>query len=293
MAISRHVVVAVCERRGVIRLRYNEVEDVQSATEVKHDLLRVLLQEWPAHDIELTTISDLRGNSGLGSSGCFLVCCLAARFRAQAEWCASEAYRLEREVLGRTVGKQDMYAAACGGVGLMDIHSSGEVRVSHPFSREAVEALGSHVAMFELHEYRNAESTLSAQAAAWQLPESEATQAQARIADIGRETIAALGDGRVGDIGPLWHEHWTQKKRLAQGVSTPLADRAYAAALEAGATGGKVLGAGGGGHLGVFRAPEKARAVEAALAELGLTHVPIRAYPRGVISYDTSSFPRP
>ena len=293
MAISRHVLVACSDRPGGIRLRYNEVEDVQSADEVQHPLLRVLLQEWPAQDIELTTISDLPGNSGLGSSGAFLVCCLAARFRAKPIWCAEIAYDLEREKLGRTVGLQDPYAAALGGVGLMNIHETGEMHVSHPFAREAVESLGQHIALFALGEHRSASDVLVAQANAWQHLGSDASRAQMHIADIGRQTIQALGDGRVSDIGHLWYEHWEQKRRLSSGVSTPRAETAILAAVEAGATGGKILGAGGGGHIGVFRAPAQARAVEASLVERGLTPIPYRPYPRGVVSYDTSRFPGP
>jgi len=241
-----------------------EPEVAQRAQDVKHDLVRAALIEHGIEDrLETASMSDIAGGTGLGSSSCFLVGFLRALHALKGcdpgkQALAEEACRLEIEVLRRGIGKQDQYMAAYGGLTTLDIASDGRVAVNAvEIDKDVEKAFVGHTHIYYTGLRRDAAVILNEQNSAMLQDRGDerarAEEALSSIKDLGHRILTAWRSGDLDGWGGLLHEHWVSKKRLSSKISWPGVDTLYEhVRANLGVTGGKVIGAGGGGFLMLF-----------------------------------------
>jgi len=271
------------------RIVYSHIEMAQQASEIKHPAVRGALQHLGiTRGIEIHHDGDLPARSGMGSSSSFAVGILHALHALQGnirskEQLASEAIFLEQEALKETVGSQDQVAAAFGGFNTTRFHRDGSFTVQPVILPTArFSEFKSHLMLFF-----TGLSRLSSDVAATFVPAlSSREKCIRRFMAMVEEAVGILHSGDLRDFGQLLDEAWQIKRSLSQSVSTSEIDSAYAAAKKAGALGGKLLGAGGGGFMMLFAEPHNHESVKKTLA--GYLHVPFHFEPSGsqIVHYD-------
>jgi D-glycero-alpha-D-manno-heptose-7-phosphate kinase len=261
-AIDRYVTMTVAERPGRIVLDHLEREEVDDPAQIRHPILRAaLVHHWDGGGIELASVGDAPPGTGLGSSGAYAVCAIKALAELRgreldAGELAEAACHLEIELVGRSIGKQDQYASAFGGVRAYSFHTDGTVDARELRVSEALRAaLRENFLLFFTGRHHSASQILGA---------GQDEQAVHRLKRVAAETCAALEAGDLDAVADLMHEHWEAKRLRAPGTVIPEMDELRERALGAGAAGVISLGAGGGGFLLVY-SPEPAR-TRAALA---------------------------
>jgi D-glycero-alpha-D-manno-heptose-7-phosphate kinase len=277
-AVDKFVFVCVARRfYDTIRLAYSETETVESVDQIRHRIFRAALKGMGfSGGLELHSLADVPANTGLGSSSSFTVALLNGlhAFRREsvpAEQLAQEACRLEIDVLGEPIGKQDQYIAAYGGISAMTFHPDGRVEVERLDLRdEVIDELESRLVIFYSGVERAASSVLAQQAGAIVENRDAAVERMHRIKALGHETRRILLAGELDAYGEMLHEHWTQKRRLTAAMSDATIDEHYEAARKAGAVGGKLMGAGGGGFFMFYVRPAERRQVHEVLTARGL-----------------------
>lgn len=275
--INRYVYVTVKQHGPVfderIRVNYSASESVHEVDAIRNNIVReCLLLLGVEPPIYVSVVSDLPESSGLGGSSSFTVGLLHAlhHYRGEevtADELAKEATLVEIEVLREPIGKQDQYAAAFGGLNFLRFCANEDVMVDRVRLDDAtLDRLFGHLVMLWTGHQRLASSVLTEQRERTpeHLAELEAMRAQAYEA----ARILADAELDVQRFGALLDAGWQRKRALASSVSNPQIDAWYAAAREAGAYGGKVCGAGGGGFLLFIAPPERHAAIEAALPDL-------------------------
>jgi D-glycero-alpha-D-manno-heptose-7-phosphate kinase len=279
-AIDRYVYVTVMRpfTEGIF-LKYSEIEQVKSVTDIKHPIIREVLAELNLNtpQIEITTLADIPSGTGLGSSGSFttaLVKALYAHYRKNIhpKQLAEMACKIEIEKLGEPIGKQDQYIAAYGGITEFSFHKDGSVS-SAPLnlSVQTVHNLEDNLLLFFTGISRSASSILKDQVIKSEAKDSQILDNLHFTKDLGIRSKAALLDGNTEKFGELMHEHWQHKKERSSSMSNKFIDKAYSEGIKAGAVGGKLVGAGGGGFL-MFYASDKEK-LRKRMLELGLEEV--------------------
>jgi D-glycero-alpha-D-manno-heptose-7-phosphate kinase len=217
--------------------------------------------------------SDVPPGSGLGGSGAVLVALGHALARLRGRSCtarhlAEQAYRVEHDLMGRPVGRQDPYVAAYGGVIRLRIARDGATSVQRlRLASETLGALEGSLLLADTGERRSAAKSLGAQRRAASRGVGVLRTLDA-IRTIGRRIARHLEEGRTTSLGDAFRQHWELKRTLCAGTSTAAAERCLRLALEAGALGGKLVGAGGGGFVLLDCGPQRLR-VRRALAASG------------------------
>jgi D-glycero-alpha-D-manno-heptose-7-phosphate kinase len=255
-------------------LKYARTELVDRLDEIQHPILREALRMQSIDPgIEITSVADIPGGTGLGSSSSFSVALINAlyahrRVFVPKETLANEACMLEIERLGEPIGKQDQYAAAYGGVNLIEFERHGGVTVQPLLLPTAtLSELEGNLMLFYTGSQRDARSVLSHQVAALESDDVVAARMQ-QMVDLAYEMRDLLLAADLGGFGRALHRGWELKRSLSAHISTSNIDALYENALAAGALGGKLAGAGGGGFL-VLYCPKPAQArVRAALEGL-------------------------
>jgi len=256
-AIDKYIFITVNRRfEDSIRVSYSKTEIVDKVEEIQHPIVREALKLL-GYDgsLEITTIADVPANTGLGTSSSFTVGLLNAlhtykRESITAKALAEEACRIEIDILGEPVGKQDQYMAAFGGITCLTFAKNGEVTVTPlNISPDIIEELERHIMLFYTGIRRNSADVLSGQNNASQRDDKKVIENLHKIKEIGEEAKIALESGNVHRFGELLHTHWQSKKNLSHKVSRTEIDRWYALARQNGALGGKIMGAGGGGFF--------------------------------------------
>ena len=280
-AIDKHIYITVNKRfDDSYRVSYSRTEEVPSIDEVQHPLARECLKLTACTDgIEVTSIADIpaRG-TGLGSSSSFVVGLLhalhayAGRY-VSAGQLAEEACRIEIEKCGEPIGKQDQYAAAFGGLNVIRFHPDDHVDVEPVICRPGVLAeLQSQFLTVYTGATRSASALLAKQSQDV-AADQEKQRCLKRMVALVDDTRHALQAGKLEEFGALLDENWRLKASLTSGISNEQVDRWYRLAREAGAWGGKLLGAGEGGFLLVQAPLDRHEAVKRALADI--RHVPL------------------
>jgi D-glycero-alpha-D-manno-heptose-7-phosphate kinase len=269
-----------------IRVAYSKNEEVANVDEIEHRIVRETLKLLEAGGgIEITTIADVpsRG-TGLGSSSSFTVGLLnvlhafEGRY-ASAARLAEEACRVEIDLCGEPIGKQDQYAAAFGGFNLFEFQYSGRVDVTPVMMpAERRQSLAQRILAFYTGVTRSAGPILEAQARGI-AQNIDKQRVLRRMADLAHIMKSELESGNIDSFGEILHENWELKKSLSEGISNMQIDYWYDTARRHGASGGKILGAGAGGFL-IFAAEED-RHVEIARALEGLRQVRFGFEPLG------------
>jgi D-glycero-alpha-D-manno-heptose-7-phosphate kinase len=274
-AVDKFLFVCVARRfYSNIRLAYSETEIVETVDEIKHRIFRESMRlTGISRAVELHSLADVPSNSGLGSSSSFTVALLNGlhafkREFVSAEQLAREACQIEIDVLKEPIGKQDQYIGAYGGISAMTFNRDGSVDVERlPLRDEVVDELESNLLIYYTGVERAASSVLKEQSKTIVENRDAAVQRMHRIKELGRETKRILLAGELDTYGEMLHEHWTNKRKLAASMSDSSLDEHYEAARKAGALGGKLMGAGGGGFFMFYvRAPERRRVHEALVA---------------------------
>lgn len=230
----------------------------------------------------LRSEADVAVGTGLGSSGAFTVAVLAALHTARGEApeplaLAGHAYVAETRLAGRAGGVQDAYLPCLGGLVALQISVDGSVQVRRPALRDGVlDELDRSLLLYSTGISRSSEDVLLAQQRAARAGFAPTLDSMHRCKDIGLQLLDALEAGDVEAVGGLLHEHWMAKRSGVGGVTTPRIDRLYELARASGATGGKLVGAGGGGHLLLHCPPARQPGLRAALAAEGLGELPFR-----------------
>jgi D-glycero-alpha-D-manno-heptose-7-phosphate kinase len=277
-AIDKYIYVTV-KRHGsgmfdeAVRVNYSKSERVESVAQVENNIarecLRFLQVEPP---IYVSTVGDMPASSGLGGSSAFTVGLLNALHllrgeRVTAGQLAEEASYVEMEVLHEPIGKQDQYAAAFGGLNLFRFQPGGRVTVvPQHLSRLAMTELFESIMLFWTGHQRDTSSVLGEQKA--HTDERRTQLEQMRDAAYELEALLATERPVTRIVGRTLHETWLLKRGLASTVTNSQIDSWYERAMNAGAEGGKVAGAGGGGFLFFIVRPDRQQAVRAALSEL-------------------------
>lgn len=284
-AIDKYVYLAVNRPPADdrVRLKYSISEDVEHVDQILHDLVRPALELLGLHrSIEIASMADVPAGTGLGSSSTYLVALLLALRELKREQIgrrelAELAFHIEEELAGHPVGKQDHYLAAFGGITCLDIERDGTVHVAPlELPNWVVEELNAQTLLFFTGVSRSANEILEEQRRDSTQSRREVVESLHRTKAMGLEIRDALLRGDLASFGGLLHEHWENKKRRSRKISTGVVDRWYAAARDAGAAGGKLVGAGGGGFLMLFCEDGTKQDVRSALGAEGLRELVYR-----------------
>ena len=281
-AVDKYVYICANRRfHESLRLSYSSTEIVEHAHLVKHNIFREALTLLEIdHGIELTSMSDVPANTGLGSSGAFTVSLLNALHAYRREYVstkqlAEEACHIEIDRLGAPIGKQDQYASAFGRICCLEIGKDLSVRVTPlRLSDDTLAELESNLHVFYVGGDREANPILADQQK--QLKSSERpVEAMHRIKQLGYDTQRLLTQDKLDEYGELMDEHWREKRKLSPQVSSSAIDEHYEAARRAGALGGKVMGAGGGGFFLFYARKDKGSLIRTMVGR-GLRYIRFR-----------------
>jgi D-glycero-alpha-D-manno-heptose-7-phosphate kinase len=255
------------------RIVYSHIENVRHIEDIKHPAVRAVLK-WAnvEEGLEIHHDGDLPARSGLGSSSAFTVGLAHALYGLRGQMVsknilARNAIHIEQNLIGENVGSQDQISAAYGGFNRIDFHRNDTFEVSKvivPVSRSS--ELRDHLMLCFTGFSRIADQIAKSQIDNFNTRETELN----RMREMVDEAIAILADSRVSidEFGKLLDLSWKYKRNLSDHVSTPKIDQIYDEAMRAGAIGGKILGAGGGGFMLLFAKPERHSAIRERLKEL-------------------------
>lgn len=250
------------------KLRYSQVEIVENIYDLKHTRAKEALFLHEVGPVEINTCADLQSNSGMGSSGSFLVGLLKALREYKGAdsspmILADEACKIEIDVLKEPVGKQDQYIAAYGDVRIFQILKDGTVQVG---KIEGVEDLIPNMRVYSLNQFRNASDILSDQ----QKNACGVRKVLDKVKDFGYKTIHLLNCCKYDEYGLLLDEYWQLKKQLSLKISLPIVDDIYEEVKKNyNVLGGKIIGAGGGGFLLLY-VPEGHEKLDRFMSCLGM-----------------------
>jgi D-glycero-alpha-D-manno-heptose-7-phosphate kinase len=282
-AIDKYVWVTVSRPfvRGIF-LKYSKIESVERVEQIEHPIIREALAMMgiaePQH--EISTLAEIPAGTGLGSSGSFTTALLKALYSFERrlllpDELARLACELEIERLDRPVGKQDQYIAAYGGITCFEFDRDGAVRAEPlHLAASTLNELEDHLLLFFTGFSRSASEILKDQDQRTKHADASMIDGLHYVKELGRRSRAALEQGRPAVFGEIMHEHWLRKRERSSGMTNPQIDEWYELGRKAGAIGGKLVGAGGGGFL-MFYAPEPQR-VRAAMASAQLDEVRFR-----------------
>ncbi len=283
-AIDKYMYLAVKEHFGrSFRVSYSRTEYSETIDGIQHPIVRECLKlvgvERP---LEIVSMADLPAQAGMGSSSSFTVGLLHALYAFRDEVVtpnvlAEEACHIEIERLGEPIGKQDQYIAAYGGLQFIQFHQDGRVQVEPvACSKEVYRELDRRLLVFFTGITRSAREVLARQ----QRHTAEKLGVLAELCEIARRMRDVLVQGKdLGEFGRLLDESWQRKKSLEASISNDAVDAIYRRGREAGALGGKLLGAGAGGFLLFYCEPEAQPRLRETLGEL--TEVPFSFCPHG------------
>lgn len=270
-AIDKYVYCIVKKRFDKkIYVNYSIKEIVDKVGDLKHELVREAMRKTGVSDgIEITFLSDVpAAGSGLGSSSAVTVGVLNALYQymgkaVETERLAREACEIEIDILKKPIGVQDQYIAAYGGIKFLKFYRSGRVKVEFlDLPEELLADLQSSLMVFYTGRTRSAESILKEQKRNISRKNS-ILRKMAKQAVLGRDLLI---QGKIYSLGEMLGEGWKLKKQLASKISDGGIEKMYVAAKTAGAVGGKISGAGGGGFLTLFVPADRREAVRKALS---------------------------
>lgn len=244
-----------------IRTKYSQTETVANLADLKHPILRTVLNKFNIKGgLEISSIADVPSGTGMGSSSSFTVGLLhnlhaVTNQQASKESLAAGACEVEIDLLKEPIGKQDQYAAAYGGLNVIEFKPDGHVRVEPVYlSKENKALLQDNLMMFYIGNIRSASAILAEQRKNTSAEDKfKALQNMVSLVFDLRDNLLA---GRLDEMGKILHENWLLKQQLASGITNPTINDIYQTALKNGALGGKLLGAGGGGFM-LFYCPKQ------------------------------------
>jgi len=242
-------------------LKYSKTEMVKDIKDIEHNIFRECLKKEGVKGLEITSIADVPQGTGLGSSSSFTVGLINNLKCHKREYIskndvAEEACNMEINILKNPIGKQDQYAAAIGGLNFYKFNRDGSVDVEPILmNKESYIQLEKNLIMLYVGGEHSASKILEEQSKNM-VSAKDKEEGQKRIVELTYELKKELENNNIDSVGRILDENWKIKKTLANGISNPKFDEWYNRAINAGATGGKILGAGGSGFF-LFYVPEK------------------------------------
>lgn len=260
----------------LIRVKYTKSETVEHVDQLQHDIAREVFRYTGIDkNIEISSLADIPAGTGLGSSSCYAVGLLHALHTLKRDYVplaqlAEEDYHIEAEILKRPIGKQDPYLAAFGGLTVLEIARDGTVKVRPAnVSHDIADELNRNMLIFFTGKTRSADEILREQEKSVREEKKNVVDSMHYIKDLGYQILEAVESGNIDEVGKKFHQHWQYKKRISGQMTNPHFDAIYEAALEAGALGGKISGAGGGGFF-TFYVPKNQKAFRLKMREFNL-----------------------
>lgn len=237
-----------------IRVKYSVTETVNSIDELKHPLIREAMRKVDVRGgVEFSSIADIPAGTGMASSSAFTVGLLHCLYAIKRQYVshdqlAAEACEIEIDILNEPIGKQDQYATAFGGLNVIYFNPDGSVKVEPLYiSADIYDRLQENLIMFYMGNQRKASDILS---------EQKSNAGREDKFQILQSMVSLVGDlrnclyaGNLNDFGKILNENWNLKQQLASSITNSEVDAIYKAGIDAGAQGGKLLGAGGGGFM--------------------------------------------
>jgi D-glycero-alpha-D-manno-heptose-7-phosphate kinase len=262
-----------------IYLKYSKIENCADINDVMHPIVREALKvmNFNSNQIEITSLADIPAGTGLGSSGSFTTALLKSlhafkRQNIHQEELAELACEIEIDRLGEPIGKQDQYAAACGGITCYKFLKDDRV-ITSPLniSNSTLLDLEDNLLIFFTGFSRSASTILNDQNSKTLVNDREMLANLHYVKEIGNRSKDALEAGNTSLFGELMHEHWEHKKKRSGGMSNSQIDEWYNLGKQNGAYGGKLVGAGGGGFL-MFMAEDRNK-LRKTMSDRGLEEV--------------------
>jgi D-glycero-alpha-D-manno-heptose-7-phosphate kinase len=260
-------------------LKYSETEHAQTRAEIRHPLMReaIVMHDVP-EPLEIVSLADVPAGTGLGSSGTFLVGLMHAlhaykREPVTADTLAREAVEIEMNRLAEPVGKQDQYIAAYGGLQCQEYCEDEGVKVQPlQISEQGIRELRDSLMLFFVGYTRSASTLLGEQKKRSEAHDAEMLNGLHFTKELGREIRSVLEAGATAEFGRLMHQHWMRKRSRSSGMTSDRIDEIYELARrEGGASGGKLVGAGGSGFL-LFQTDDRRR-LRDAMTRAGLNEM--------------------
>jgi len=240
----------------LIRLKYSISESVESVEDLQHDIAKACLQRVNINSrIEIASLSDIPAGSGLGSSSTYTVGLLNALHSLNGEYkslefLADEACKIEMDILKKPMGKQDQYLAALGGFVMLEIDKDGTVKSEKiQLDKSIMNELNRNLLIFYTGQQRKNDKILKEQDDSTKNNQEEVLNSLHYIKESGYKILDIVKSGNLDELGGMFRDHWEMKKKLSSGVTNDKIDSIYNIALNNGATGGKITGAGGGGFF--------------------------------------------
>ena len=275
-SITNYIYVVLKRQIGIVehkyRVNWSKVEFCNEIDEIEHPIVREALKMFDIDfAIEITTFTEIPGQTGLGSSSSFAVGLVNGLRAIKGEMAtkhvlASEAAHIEVDLLGRTMGKQDHYAASYGNFNIFTFEANDVVWVEPVLYRpEVKEKLQKNLMLFYTGLKRDASAILKSQEEQTDIKFDSLRKLQALVEPM--RDVLSKGKN-LNQFGEILHEGWMLKRQLTDDISSSVIDKYYKKARKAGAIGGKILGAGGGGFLLFYVPRGKQKQVKGALKDL-------------------------
>ena len=270
--IDKYIFVTIKKRFDAkLRIGYTQTEMVDSVDQIQHELIREALRKTGIIEgVEIATMGDIPSASGLGSSSTVTVGSLHAMYTylgqiVPNERLAHEACEIEIDTLGKPIGIQDQYIAALGDLRFLEFMPDGQILNQKIILDTALKRkFNENLLLFFTGITRQADSVLTEQKANI----NSHLPILRQMKQLTHTALDALQIGELHTVGHLLHESWQLKKQMASKISNGVLDEMYEAARRAGAVGGKITGAGGGGFLLLYCPYERQEAVREALKHL-------------------------
>jgi len=296
-SIDKYIYVVVKRQIGIVeykyRINWSQVEFKNRIEDIEHPIVREALRlmeiDFP---IEITTFADIPPGTGLGSSSSFAVGLMHALYTLKGQSVtksilAESAAKIEVDILKRTMGKQDHYAAAYGDLNVLSFHADEKVSVEPVFYSPGVhQTLEKNLLLFYTELKRDASEVLEKQDKATS-NKRDVLHKMKELVNPLREVLSSGKD--LDQFGEILHENWLLKQSLTDLISSREIDKYYIKARKAGAIGGKLLGAGGGGFLLFYVESDKQQSVIRALSDLFHLKIGLDTYGTAITYYDQSN----
>ena len=246
--------------KNKIQLKYSKTEQVDSISDIKHPIFREVLNMYNLKGVDLNSIADIPSGTGLGSSSSFTVGLLNAVRTYLGKATSGEklgqlACDVEINKVGSPIGKQDQYAAACGGLNFITFYGDETVNVEKIIMNpQKKRELDENLLMVFVGGEHSANAILKSQQA--DISDQQKFETQKNMVKLAYQLRESLESNNIDDFGRILHEGWLMKKSLTAGISSGGIDEMYERGIQAGALGGKLLGAGGAGFI-LFYCPKE------------------------------------
>ena len=254
-------------------LKYSDVEHANTVDEIKHNIIRETFKLYNIRGVDLNSSADIPSGTGLSSSSAFTsglinICNAYNETYKTKEEIAEEACRIEIDILGEPIGKQDQYACACGGLNFIEFEKSGKVNVEKIYlTTEGYQRLENNLMLFYTGKTRSAGSILKEQKQNMSTDKKKIENLH-KMVQLAKDLKNELLRNNIDSMGEILAEGWRLKQSLASGISNEFINENYELAIKNGAMGGKLLGAGGGGFLLFYVKEENHQRVRDALTNL-------------------------